>query len=285
MQTTGIHQHQQAPAGVLRPYLPHNPCGATPSAASNHLVLMNYLERSKPLPGASGPSSPRMKSSPSTLAPSLVDHAYETIRRRILDNVYQPGAQALESDLAAELGISRTPLREALIRLQNEGLIEIIPRHGMRVLPVSATDMREIYEVITALESCAVELVARRKPTASELKPLVDATREMTRALREKDLEAWARADEYFHKYLIEAAGNRLLVEALQQYRDRAHRALMFSLRLRPSLEPSAKEHIALVEMLRKGDAARAVEVNRAHRERASRELLDIFERYRLQQL
>ncbi|NUZ08370.1 GntR family transcriptional regulator [Piscinibacter koreensis] len=246
---------------------------------------MNYPERSKSLLVVSGPSNPRLKSAPSALAPSLVDHAYDTIRRRILENVYQPGAQALESDLAAELGISRTPLREALIRLQNEGLIEIIPRHGMRVLPVSATDMKEIYEVITALESCAVELVARRRLTPAELKPLVDATREMTLALKAKDLEAWARADESFHKYLIEAAGNRLLVEALQQYRDRAHRALMFSVRLRPRLETSAKEHLALVEMLRKGDVAGAVEVNRAHRERASQELLDIFERYRLQQL
>ena len=246
---------------------------------------MNYLELSKLLPGGSGAANPRMRSTSSALTPSLVDHAYGTIRRRILDNVYQPGAQALESDLAAELGISRTPLREALIRLQNEGLIEIIPRHGMRVLPVSATDMKEIYEVITALESCAVALVARRKPSPSEMKPLVDATRKMTRALKAKDLEAWAQADEYFHKYLVEAAGNRLLVEAIQQYRDRAHRALMFSLRLRPNLEMSAGEHMGLIEMLCKGDVAGAVEMNRAHRERASQELLDIFERYRLQQL
>ena len=215
----------------------------------------------------------------------MVEHAYDTIRRRILDNVYQPGAPALESELAAELGISRTPLREALIRLQNEGLIEIIPRHGMRVRPVSATDMKEIYEVLTALESYAVELVARRKPTPSEIKPLVDATRAMTRALKAKNLEAWAQADEAFHKYLIEACGNRLLVDAIQQYCDRAHRALMFSVRLRPRLETSAKEHMALVDRLSKGDVVGAVEVNRAHRERANRELLAIFEQFRLQQM
>lgn len=246
---------------------------------------MNHLEPSNLLPGTNGPSRRRVRATSSTLASPLVDRAYETLRRGILDNVYQPGAQALESDLAAELGISRTPLREALIRLQNEGLIEIVPRHGMRVLPVSATDMKEIYEVITALESCAVERVARRKPSASELEPLVEATRKMRDALEAKNLEAWAQEDEYFHKYLIEAAGNRLLVEAIQQYRDRAHRALMFSLRLRPSLETSAGEHSVLVDMLCKGDAAGAVAANRAHRERASQELLDIFERYRLHQL
>jgi len=242
------------------------------------------LSNSLPVSG-SRLSGSRLDPVPSVQAPSLVDHAYDTIRRRILDNVYQPGAQALESGLAAELGISRTPLREALIRLQNEGLIEIIPRHGMRVRPVSATDMKEIYEVLTALESYAVELVARRKPAPTELKQLVDATRDMTRALRAKDLEAWAQADESFHKYLIEACGNRLLVDAIQQYCDRAHRALLFSVRLRPRLETSAKEHMALVDMLSKGDAVGAVQVNRAHRERANRELLEIFERFRLQQL
>ena len=229
--------------------------------------------------------NPPMKSAPSALAPSLVDQAYDTIRRRILDNAYPPGARALEGELAADLGISRTPVREALIRLQNESLIEIIPRHGMRVLPVSATDMKEIYEVITALESCAVELVARRKPATSEIERLVDATRKMASALEAKDFEAWALADEFFHRHLIEACGNRLLVEAIQQYRDRVHRALMFSVRLRPKLETSANEHMVLVEMLRNGDVAGAVDTHRAHRERASRDLLDIFERYKFQQL
>jgi DNA-binding GntR family transcriptional regulator len=246
---------------------------------------MKSFELSASLLATNGRSPPPMRPAPSATAPSLVDRAYEAIRRRILDNVYQPGDRALESDLAAELGISRTPVREALIRLQNEGLIEIVPRHGMRVLPVSAMDMKEIYEVVTALESCAMELLARRRPTSAELKPLVDATRQMTRALKAKDLEAWAQADEAFHKHLVESAGNRLLVEAIQQYRDRAHRGLMFSLRLRPRLETSTREHMALVDMLRKGDAAGAVEANRAHRERASQELLDIFERYRLTQL
>lgn len=229
-----------------------------------------------------------VKPSLSRTAPSsksLVEHAYAEIRQRILDNHYPPGSNALESTLAAELGISRTPLREALVRLQNEGLIELIPRHGMRVLPVSATDMKEIYEILSALESYAAELVARRKPGRLELKPLIDAIRDMEAALRADELESWAKADERFHKYLIEAAGNRLLVEAVQQYWDRVHRARMISLRLRPKPDKSTREHMALVEMLRKGDPKGAVQVNRTHRERASRELLEIFERYRFQQL
>ena len=96
---------------------------------------------------------------------SLVDAAYEQIRRRILDNAWPPGHRALEQEVALALGMSRTPVREALMRLQAEGLVEVIPRHGMRVLPVSPNDMREIYQILTALECMAAELLAQRKPT------------------------------------------------------------------------------------------------------------------------
>jgi DNA-binding GntR family transcriptional regulator len=216
---------------------------------------------------------------------SRVGTAYEAIRRRILDNVYPPGHRALESALAEELGISRTPVREALIRLANEGLVEVIPRHGMRVLPVSPTDMQEIYAVLAALESAAAELLARRRPSDAELRPLVDATRDMTRALKADDLEAWAAADERFHQGLVELAGNRVLGDAVARLADRVHRARMFTLRLRPKPSTSTQEHMALLDRIRAGDAPGAVEVNRAHRERATRELVAIFERYRLQQM
>src|SRR3546814_8542442 len=96
------------------------------------------------------------------------------------------------------MGMSRTPIHEALICLQSEGLVELIPRRGMRVLPVSAEDMREIYEVLTALECAAVELVALRRPNEKELQPLADATRDMALALEEggAGLEAWAAAED-----------------------------------------------------------------------------------------
>jgi DNA-binding GntR family transcriptional regulator len=216
---------------------------------------------------------------------SLVDAAYRVLRQRILDNVYPPGHQALEQALAEELGISRTPLREALIRLQKEGLVEVVPRHGVRVLPVSPEDMKQIYEILAALESLAAELAAKRKPSAAELAPLEQASRDMARALRADDLESWAEADERFHRHLVELSGNRLLVEAVLSFWDRAHRVRRFTLRFRPKPLHSTREHTALLERIRAGDAAGANEVNRAHRERASRELLGILERYRFRQL
>ena len=202
---------------------------------------------------------------------SRADLAYREIRARILDNVWAPGHQVLEAALATELGISRTPVRAALIRLHDEGLVELISRHGMRVLPLSAQDMRALYEVLTALESAAAELAARRRPAAAELRPLERATRDMARALDADDLDAWAEADARFHRQLVELSGNALLVQAALRYADRVHRARRFTLRLRPRPVASTREHEALVKRIRAGDAAGAAAANRAHGAREPR--------------
>ena len=216
---------------------------------------------------------------------SLVDEAYRTMRAKILDNEWAPGHRAREQELALEFGMSRTPVREALIRLRNEGLVEVVPRHGMSVLPVSAGDMRDIYEMLTALESTAAELAVRRRPGEAQLKPLLDASRDMGRALKADDLDAWAAADESFHRHLVALSGNRLLIDAVQNCWDRAHRARMVTLRMRPKPTHSTREHMEVVEKIRAGDARAAFEAHRAHRERGSRELLAILEQYRLKNL
>lgn len=224
-------------------------------------------------------------SRPASRTAGRKDAAYEQIRRLILDNVWPPGHQALEQEIALMLGVSRTPVREALIRLEQDGLLQVIPRHGIRVLPMSAQDMREVYEVLTALESLAAELLALRRPSPEELAPLVEATVAMARALEQDDLDAWARADEDFHARLVTQCGNRTLADAVFGHWDRAHRARMFTLRLRPTPVESTREHRALIDCLLAGDSAGAAAVNRAHRQRASRELLSIFGRLKLQQL
>jgi DNA-binding GntR family transcriptional regulator len=216
---------------------------------------------------------------------SLVDTAYRTMRGRILDNEWAPGHRALEQELARELGMSRTPVREALIQLAKEGLVEIVPRHGMRVLPVSAADMDEIYQLLGSLEATAAELVARRKPARQQIAPLEAASRAMDAALKVDDLDAWARADERFHRHLVELCGNRLLAATVYNFWDRAHRARMFTLRLRPKPVHSTREHTSLVRAIRKGDADAAREIHRAHRERGRRELTAILERYKLAQM
>ena len=227
----------------------------------------------------------RQASAPAADNVPLVEQAYQQIRERILDNIWAPGYQAMEQQVALALGMSRTPVREALIRLQQEGLVEVAPRRGMRVLPVSPADMREIYEVLTALEGLAVERVARSRPSQEQLAPLVVATQAMEAALAQDKLDAWAQADELFHRELMSLAGNKLLLESVMRHWDRAHRARMFSLRLRPKPVHSTREHMQMVDRLLAGDAEGASAVNRQHRERASAELLAIFEKYQIQQM
>ncbi len=215
----------------------------------------------------------------------MVETAYRAIRAKILDNVWAPGYQALEGVVALELGMSRTPVREALVRLANEGLVEVIPRHGMRVLPVSPADMREIYEILTSLESMAAELVARARPGAAALAPLEKASRDMAKALKRDDLDGWAEADERFHRLLVNMCGNLRLAGIVFNYWDRAHRARMVTLRMRPKPLNSTREHLAIVAAIRRGDAEEAGALFRAHRERASRELTELLQRHRLNQL
>ena len=216
---------------------------------------------------------------------SLGEVAYEQIKRRILDNEYQTGHQALEHEVAEDLGMSRTPVREALIRLKHEGLVELIPRRGMRVVPVVAEDMKEIYEVLTSLESMAAELLARQQPDAKTLAPLRTATEDMEVALRDDDLDAWAAADERFHRALIDLCGNRRLASMANTVRDQGHRARMVTLRLRQKPIASADEHERVLNAIESGDWRTARDVHYAHRKRASDELTDILEKYRLPQL
>src|SRR6201999_1447708 len=76
------------------------------------------------------------------------DKVYAALRRKVIDSELAPGSHILEQELAIMLGVSRTPLREALVRLENEGLVEIVPRHGIRIIPMSVADMKEIYQVL-----------------------------------------------------------------------------------------------------------------------------------------
>src|SRR6476661_4705029 len=90
---------------------------------------------------------------PSTHRPSLVDDAYRALKNAIRENVFPPGYQGSEQEIASKLGMSRTPVHEAIIRLQEEGLVRVITRRGILVCPISPEDMREIYDIIIALES------------------------------------------------------------------------------------------------------------------------------------
>ncbi len=216
---------------------------------------------------------------------SQTRRAYDEIKRRILENELPPGTQALEQEIAILLGMSRTPVREALIRLAQEGMVEVRPRHGMRVLPLSLDDLREIYDIITGLEATAAESIARRGATPAELAALERALADMERALALDDRAAWAAGDAQFHRLLIEFSRNRRLQAMVETIRDQSHRARMTTLKLRPKPLTSNDEHSEVVEAIRRRDPEAAHRLHREHRKRAGQLLIALLEQHGLDHL
>ncbi|MBM3572438.1 MAG: GntR family transcriptional regulator [Alphaproteobacteria bacterium] len=215
----------------------------------------------------------------------FAEKAYRELRARILDNRMPAGEQVTEEELAAMLDMSRTPTREAILRLANEGLVEIRPRHGMRVKPVSVADMREIYEVLTALESMAAALAAQRANQGDYVERMRAAIRDMDEALERDDRRSWAEADLRFHSLLVEAAGNARIAKLVQTYVGQSHRVRMLTLRLRPKPTTSNRDHEAVVNAVAAHDAARARDIHFAHRQRSGQMLADLLVSHGLTQL
>lgn len=203
--------------------------------------------------------------------------AYDELKRQILENELPAGWSALEQELAERLAMSRTPVREAMMRLSHEGLVEVRPRHGMRVLPVSAEDMREIYEVLTGLESTAAELAATRGASDVELSALEGAVEDMAAALKRDDLKAWAKADDRFHMLLVSLSGNRKLRDVAESFLDRSRRVRILTLKIRPKPTTSNRDHAAVVDAIRRRDAKAAHDIHRAHRVKAGKMLIALL--------
>ena len=139
---------------------------------------------------------------------SSTQRAVGELRTLIFRGELPPGSDHLEAELADRFGMSRTPVREAALILESQGLVELRPRKGVRILPVSANDMREIYDVLTELESLAAGQAAQQSYQNRDLEGLERAINDMDRAIASADLEAWAKADDRFHTELVRLGKN-----------------------------------------------------------------------------
>ncbi|MEO1705216.1 MAG: GntR family transcriptional regulator [Pseudomonadota bacterium] len=208
--------------------------------------------------------------------------ATDALRTLIFAGELPPGSDHLEAELAERLGISRTPVREALARLEAQGLVTIRPRRGARIVGLSPEDMDEIYAVLTVLEAAAAGKAAARGLGDDALAPMRAAIDAMDRALAEGDLEAWATADDAFHSALVAASGNRRLGEAVSLYADQVRRARMVTLRLRPIPHRSNEDHRAVLAAIEAGDPAAAQRIHEQHRETARSLLTELLKSHQL---
>lgn len=218
---------------------------------------------------------------------SLVDDAYAAMRSAILDASFAPGYQASEQEIALRLGMSRTPVHEAAIRLQEDGLVRVQPRRGILILALAPEDVREIYDVVIAIEGRAAEIIAEMaEPARLKAAAALDAaTEKMAKAHADGDLPAWGQADGAFHSLLIEHARNRRMSRIAQTISDQSHRARMLTLNLRKGLEASVEEHRAIIRSILAGDPVAALNAARRHRIRARDELLPLLTSYGLKHL
>jgi len=215
-------------------------------------------------------------------AKSSTQRAVSELRQLIFRGELPAGSDHLEAELAKRFGMSRTPVREAALILESQGLVELRPRKGVRVLPVSADDMREIYDILTELESLAADQAARQGYRETDLAKLEAAINDMDRALASASLEAWAEADDRFHVELVRLGKNRRIETIVGMMSDQVRRARALTLFMRPLPTQSNQDHRDVLEAIRKGDAAAAQRIHKTHRQKAKAMLISLLEKHRL---
>jgi DNA-binding GntR family transcriptional regulator len=195
-------------------------------------------------------------------AESLAEKAYVAIRRLIVTLELGPGSVINERELVGQLGIGRTPVREALRRLAQEGLVEVYPRRGMFVTDVDVRKLALVSEVRAALEPEAARLAAERATDAerAELRELLD---ELDAA--GADDHALMALDERIHRAVYRCARNDLLATTLEQYYVLALRIWTIALDRQHELNDAVQGHRPLLEAIHDGDGERAAATMRAH--------------------
>lgn len=194
-----------------------------------------------------------------------------------------PGSNHFEQDLAEQLGMSRTPVREAALTLEAQGLVAIEPRRGVKVLGLSVSEMSDIYDVLSALEALAAKRVAQRVKSGdlgtAQLAILRESTDQMKRALGREDREGWATADEVYHSELVRLAENLHLEDTVARTMDQVRRARLMTLHLRPLPHASTKDHLDVLNAIEAGDAEQAHNRHLAHRQAARDMMVELLTR------
>lgn len=204
----------------------------------------------------------------------LRDQVREEIRQRIVDGQLPPGSRMVERELAAELGVSRVPVREALRMLETEGFVSVVPRKGVVVRSLSRTDVIELFDVREALEVLATRRAAETA-TPAELRRLEQLLARARKAIDADDSAGAGAANEAFHDEIILLARNGLLAGMLEPLQGRLH----WLFRQTQDLDALWSEHRRLFEAIASGDpdraAAQALQHVRTNREVAIGLLFD----------
>lgn len=201
------------------------------------------------------------------LLTSLRERLYETLKEDILLNKYEPGEELQIDKLAQEFGVSTTPIREALVRLEGDGLVVSIPNRGVQVTPISLDDVRNLYEVRRLLEPYAAKIAARYCEEAE-----VEALYEKLVHLIEgpTDLAAYINADLELHELMSQHLRNTLLKDILNQVDQHSIRVRYLAESSAGGLRPEVvelvtREHLKILDAIRKRDEEKAAAATLQH--------------------
>lgn len=205
----------------------------------------------------------------------LRDVVFRTLRQAILRGELKPGERLMEIRLANQLGVSRTPIREAIRMLELDGLVIMVPRKGAQVAQITEKDLNDVLEVRLGLEELAVKLACERI-TEAELRSLYQASRSFEKLLETEtdDLQELAQADVAFHDVIYQATNNERLIQLLNNLREQMYRYRIEYLKDVKSRRSLVEEHDALYERMKKRDLMGAQKMIREHIERQQESIM-----------
>lgn len=189
----------------------------------------------------------------------LRDVVFNTLRQAILRGELKPGERLMEIQLANKLGVSRTPIREAIRKLELEGLVLMIPRRGAEVAEITEKSLRDVLEVRGALEELAVKL-ACQKITDEQILELRAAEKEFEMALSSGDVTVYAEADVKFHDIIYRATDNQRLIQLLFNLREQMYRYRVEYLKREESHGTLLIEHKKIIEAIASRDMEASVD-------------------------
>lgn len=202
------------------------------------------------------------------------DAAFERLRSGIINGYFKPGERLVESQIAEEMGISRTPIREAIRRLETERLVVNLPRKGVMVAPLDESQVKEIFNIRGALEGLAVKL-AIDNLNYKTVKMMENILEEMQRAIEADDHNKVVECNTQFHDCIIEAAKSPKLSEMLQNIHDQIQRFRHTSLSAEGRPQIALTEHINILNYVKEKNANNAEKMMEKHIENAGKSLLE----------
>lgn len=208
---------------------------------------------------------------------SLTSQAYLTIRNAIHYLELEPGESFLEREIAEMLEMSRTPVHSALIRLEMEGWLDIIPRKGFTVSLIKSQHVREITQITKILDGLAVEL-ATDILTDNQLNYLEKLILQQEKSLFESNFKNYVNIDHEFHELITNTCNNKELIKLLKGYSDQLFRARLYTITNREWPLDSINEHRAILAAIQAKNGSVARALMEAHRKRGSKEIVKIIE-------